>query len=297
MKLKYIYFFLLFNFIKLATYEYNFTVSSSINDGNIFYDHYDLYDSQYRNCDFGLKIIFPERDYSDFYLIFDYYIQRGDSSDLSIQIFDNIYYGIRNKLAIKVTTKSEFSLYIYFKKDYSSSFYFNFVFGYANYPFFYYGTNSNFSTKYCYNDDFRMVLDISEFKEKKDYYFNQSFDYEKKPYYKLFESFDLAVNFDFKNFDGNLNIDDNKIIYFKKPNKKYNYVVLYFKGKYKNKNQLSDAFFAILKNYEIKNFNPIIPIVIYVITVFIVISLFYYMFQYEKKTQIKKEISRKLFEK
>ena len=299
MKLKYIYFFLFFNFIKLYYYEIVREIDSSINDGTLFYDKENILELSYTDSEVAVKINFPERTKTGFYLVFDYYIQRGSSSDATIQIFDEIYYGIRNKIATKITTTKEFSIYVYFQETISSFFSINFILGYSYYPFLYYNINGNYSTYYCFNDNFRMVLNISEFNEKKDYYLYQTFEYEKKPYYKLFESIESAENFDFKNYDGYLNVDDNKIIYFKKPNKKYNYVVLYFKGKYNNKNQLSDAFFAILKNYEIKNFNPIIPIVIYVITVFIVISLFYYMFQYEKKTktQIKKEISRELFEK
>ena len=54
------------------------------------------------------------------------------------------------------------------------------------------------------------------------------------------------------------------------------------------KRELSTAKFAILKNYEIYNFYPIIAIVIYVFIVILVNSLFYYL---------TKEIFRKIFEK
>ena len=298
MKLKYIFFFLFINSIKSADYEFEKIVDSSINTGTIFYNTDYFYNYQYKNHDLKITYKFPERNFNNFYFIFDYNIERGQKyTNLYIKIFDKTFYQNRNKIALKMETTERFSLIIYF---YSSSYYsfdFNFVFGYSGFPYFYYFANNNFSTYYYTIDDFRMFLDISEFKEKKDYYFYNSFIYQNNPSYKLFESFDSAENFDFKNFDGNLNVDDNKIIKFNKPNKKYKFVVLYFKGTNEYKSDLSKANFAILKNYEIYNFNPIIAIVIYVIIVIFVISLFYYLFQFEKKTKNNKEISRELIEK
>ena len=298
MKLKYIFFFLFINFIKSADFEYEVNVYSSINTGTIFYDTYYLNDYKYKNCDLMITYNFPERNFANFYFIFDYNIQRGQQyTKLDIKIFNKTFKQSRNKIAIQIETTEKFSLIIYFYSSSSYTFDFNYVFGYSGFPYFYYFANNNFTTYYYTIDDFRMFLDISEFKEKKDYYFYNSFIYQNNPSYKLFESFDSAENFDFKNFDGNLNVDDNKIIKFNKPNKKYKFVVLYFKGTNEYKSDLSKANFAILKNYEIYNFNPIIAIVIYVIIVIFVISLFYYLFQFEKKTKNNKEISRELIEK
>ena len=296
MKLKYIFFFLFINCIKSADFNFKVDVDSSINNGIKFYETYYLNDYKYKNHDLMITYNFPERNFNNFYFIFDYYIQRSYSKGFYIKIFNKTFSQNRNKIAIKIETTEKFSLIIYFYSSSSYTFDFNYVFGYSGFPYFYYFANNNFSTYYYTIDDFRMFLDISEFKEKKDYYFYNSFIYQNNPSYKLFESFDSAENFDFKNFDGNLNVDDNKIIKFNKPNKKYKFVVLYFKGTNEYKRDLSKANFAILKNYEIYNFNPIIAIVIYVIIVIFVISLFYYLFQFEKKTKNNKEISRELIE-
>ena len=76
-----------------------------------------------------------------------------------------------------------------------------------------------------------MFINITDLTKEKKYYFYQSFIFKDKPSYKLFETFDSALNFNFKDFDGYLDFDDNKVIRFKKSNKKYNYLALYFKGK------------------------------------------------------------------
>ena len=73
-------------------------------------------------------------------------------------------------------------------------------------------------------------------------------------------------------------------------------MVLFFQGKNEDRMELSMANFSILENYETINFYPIIPIVIYIIFVFLTICLFYYMFLYEKNSKNKNKIYRELFE-
>ena len=143
-------------------------------------------------------------------------------------------------------------------------------------------------------------MDISNFLENKKYYFYNTFSYEKKPAYKLCESFESADLFDFKDFDGYLNYDKNKIIEFNNKDKKYKYLVLYFEGdnfktmtpiqkmEYYDEETLSKFFFAILENYEILRFNPFIPIVIYAISLIIVTILSYCLFQCDRKPKVKK---------
>ena len=81
------------------------------------------------------------------------------------------------------------------------------------------------STNYCVNDEFRIFMNITDFPVGKKYYFYQSFRFKDKPLYKLFESYDSTLNFNFKDFDGYLYIDYNKVMRFKKSLK---YIIILF---------------------------------------------------------------------
>ena len=294
MKLIYIYLVLLFNYIKPGDYKVD--INPLINEGFKVFGNYRIESGTYLYyTDSSLKIHYPARNFSNFYLIFDYYIHKTSGNDFSIKIFDKNYYGSRSKIVLKINTTSAFTINIHFKESYGKyEIYANYLTGYSNYPYLYHYYRSlsyNFSMNYCVNDEFRMFMNITDFPKGKKYYFYQSFRFKDKPAYKLFESYDSALNFNFKNFDGYLDIDDNKIMRFEKSDKKYNYLALYFKGKetYEIYNpELYELLFANLENYEQFTFNPIIPVVIFLISVILITALFYFMFQYEKKPKKQK---------
>lgn len=297
MKLIIIYIVFLINYIKTANYEHEVNMDPSINEGVKFYGSFRIDDGRYLYyTDSCLKINYPERNFSDFYLIFEYYIHKNSyGDDFNIKIFDKTFYGIRNKIVLKINTTSAFTIYINFEESYGSyELYFNFITGYSNFPYLYYYTSlsKNLTAFYCVNDEFRMFINISDIEERKKYYFYQSFSFTDKPLYKLFESFDSALNFNFKNFDGYLDIDDNKVMRFEKTNNIYNYLVLYFKGKETYEQygpEIYELLFANLDNYEQFIFNPIIPVMFFLVTVILITALFYYLFQYEKKPKKPKE--------
>ena len=296
MKLIYIFLFFLINYIKPGDYARD--IDSLINEGFKVYGNFRIQSGRYLYyTESSLKLNYPARNFSNFYLIFDYYIHRNSfGSDFTIKIFDKTFSGTRNKIVLKINTTSAFTIYINFKECYGKyELYFNYLTGYSNYPYLYYYYRSlsyNFSMYYCVNDEFRMFMNISDFPKGKKYYFYQSFRFKDKPAYKLFETYDLALNFNFKDFDGYLDIDDNKVMNFEKSNNKYNYLVLYFKGRetYERYDpEIYELFFTNLENYEHFTFNPIIPVVIFLICVILITAVFYYLFQYEKKPKKSKE--------
>ena len=297
MKLIYIYLAFLINYIKSANYEYEINITSLINEGFRFFSTFRIESGRYLYyTDSCLQIKYPERDFSDFYLIFDYNIHRNTfGDDFNIKIFDKTYYGRRNKIILKIKTTKAFTIFVNFE-EYSNRYelYFNFITKYSDYPYllYYYEPLSiNLTGHYCVNDEFRMIVNITDNPLGKKYYFYQSFKFKDKPLYKLFETYDSALDFNFKDFDGNLDIDDNQVMKFKRSNKKYNYLALYFKGKetYDTYYEYSEFFFTNIDNYEQFIFNPIIPIIIFLITIMLITALFYYLFQFEKKPKKSKE--------
>ena len=118
MKLKYIYLVFLINYIKSAYYNNKRNINPLINEGFRVYDTFHIDDSRalFYNGSY-LQIIYPERNFSDFYLIFDYYIHKNTSEDdFNITIFDKTYYEIRSKIILKINTTKEFSIYLILMK-------------------------------------------------------------------------------------------------------------------------------------------------------------------------------------
>ena len=102
---------------------------------------------------------------------------------------------------------------------------------------------------------------------------------------------------------------DNGVLEFIKKDNKYKDVILYFIG---NKTHAGSSYygkstanFAILYNYEIISFYPIIPIIVFPLIVILITGLLYWKFQYEKKpkpqpqqkqeTELRQELIEKQF--
>ena len=301
MKLRYICFIFIFHYINLADISYTFTIPSPINNGNRYHLKWEkITGDYYYYRDTLVKIDFPAREYSDFYFIFDYYIHHDYLERFYIQIFDKKYYGSRGKIVLKMNTTSEFTVYINFYSVLKSyNIYVNFFTGYSNYPYFinrYWGLQYNFSSYYCVNDEFRIIMDLTDFPKNKKHYFYQTFKFKDKPGYKLFETYESALNFNYDNFDGYLDFDDNIVFSVEKTNDKYNYMALYFKGKedYDYGIELNILNFVHLENYEIFSFNPIIAYSIALLYIILTTVIFYFIFRYEKRSKkiIKPEIQK-----
>lgn len=291
MKLRYLCFIFIFNYINLAYYEYSQNILSSINTGTKFYSRWRRTTGRYLYyTDSCVKINYPARNYSNFYLIFDYHIHKERGSDFTIKIFDKTFYGKRNKIVLKINTTSEFTIYINFGETSNTyDLYVNYLTGYSNYPYFlyyYWNLQYNLTTQYCVNDEFRIIMNLTSFPKDKKHYFYQTFPCKDKPNYKLFESYESCLKFNFVDFDGYLDMDDNKTFIIKKTNDKFNYMVLYFKGKEEYEEygpELNDLYYVYLPNIEIFSFYPVIPFVVVFTCFLIITTIFYLLFQYEKK--------------
>jgi len=285
MKSKTVLFFLfLFKYI-IAEADYTHTVDKTINEFRIQYMNYSFY--QRERYEISWEIILPPRDFDNFYVIFDYYIHDEDNVIKStVDVLGIKKEEFRNKIVAKVETKDEFKIYIKFplRYLYSRTNYVNYVIGYSFQPFLYYGAQNNFSFPYCINDNFRMVLDISELKVGKKYYFYNSFNYTEKPGYKLFEEYDGYYNY--QEFDGNLSYYENLVFEFTKPDKKYKKLFLDFKGaQYYNNvgDYISMGQFNILEKYTVFDFHLYIPGIAYIIVVFLITIILYCIFHRKNK--------------
>ena len=293
MKLRYICFIFIFNYINLADYEYNHYITSLVDNGQQFYSRWRKTSGKFlyytSSC---VKINYPARNFSGFYLIFDYHIHKERGDDFNIKIFDKTFSGRRNKIVLKINTTSEFTIYINFGSSFDTyDLYVNYLTGYSDYPYFlyyYWSLQYNLSTEYCINDEFRMIMNLTNFPKDKKHYFYQTFSFKDKPAYKLFESYESALNFNFVDYDGYLDIDDSKAFIIKKTNDKYNYMILYFKGKEEYEDygpELYEQKFVYLENYEIFTFYPVIPFAWAFACYLIITTFFYILFQYEKKSK------------
>ena len=291
MKLRYICFIFIFNYINLADYEFSQNIPSEINTGSKFhYSWRKTIGSYLYYTDSCFKLIYPARNFSNFYLIFDYHIHKERGDDFIIKIFNKTFSGRRNKIVLKINTTSEFTIYINFGETSSTyDLYVNYKTGYSNYPYFlyyYWNLQYNLTTQYCVNDEFRIIMNLNNFPKDKKHYFYQTFPFKDKPSYKLFESYESALKFNFVDFDGYLDIDDHKVFIIKKTNDKFNYMVLYFKGKEEYDAygpELNYLYYVYLENYKIFSFNPVIPFVVVFTCYLIITTIFYLLFQYEKK--------------
>ena len=307
MKLRYICFIYIFNYINLANYEYTFNIPSPINTGTRYPCEWQTSTGTYfRYTDSLVKINYPARNYSNFYLFFDYYIHINNYREaFDIKIFNNTYYGIRGKIILKINTTSEFTIYINFHSAYDIyNIYVNFLTGYSVYPFIlnrYWGLQYNFSSYYCFNDEFRIIMDLTDFPKNKKHFFYQSFKFKDKPGYKLYESYESALNFNYVDFDGYLDVDNNTVFIVEKTNDKYNYMVLYFKGKEEYEEygtELRSLNFVHLENYELFSFYPIVAYIIALLYIILTTAFFYCIFRYEKRPKkiIKPEIQKREME-
>ena len=278
--------FLLFGFISnRSVYTQNLT---DIDLSNHFYTYTDgLSDSIY-NRNLELDILFPKSSHTGLYFILDYYF--STSSFCEINVLGKTYSGIKGKIVVELDKLEEFKMVILLDYVYSYSshtFTVCYIFGYSYFPYNFWYTDENLTINYNYADEFRMILNIEKLEEGKLYYFFNTFDYIGNPQYKLFENDGDAVNFDFLNFDGYLTKHDNGVLEFIKKDNKYKDVILYFIG---NKTHTGSSYygkstanFAILYNYEIISFYPIIPIIVFPLIVILITGLLYWKFQYEKK--------------
>lgn len=222
-----IIFFILFRLTKnVREYSQNFTNVDFIKKNRRFEGSLD--DTIY-NQNVQLTIYFPKTSIKGLYFIFDYNCP-GYMTSCIISVLGQTFYEKCYKIVIKLETNVEFSLIMklnYFgMRPYGHTFDLNYLVGYFSVPYIYHFTNSNFTANYNYNDDFRILLNITNFQEDKTYYLYNSFNYLDKRSYKLFESFNKADNFDFSNFDGILYKYQNGVFEFKKKDNKYKYVVL-----------------------------------------------------------------------
>ena len=243
-----------------------------------------------------IEMKFPKSNIPNPYFIFDYYFPT--STSCTINVLNQTFSGIYNKIAIQFNNTDEFLLTIQLENRpvgfLGHYYYVNFIYEYSYFPYIYYYTNGNFSADYNFNDEFRMMLNIKDFEKDKTYYLFNSFHFIKNPEYKLFETEIPSILFDFSNYDGELYSYKNNIFEFKKTDDKYNFLVLSFKGD-KNYTNSSDeygrnkAFFAILESHEFFNCYPIIPSLICPFIVILITGLLYYKFQYIKRPIQKEE--------
>lgn len=293
--------------LKLTKSYYKYTQNLTyLNLLSTFY-HYTGSVSNYRDSEgVLLEIEFPKNPIVGFYFIFDYYFSTATSC--IITVLDHTFEGIYNKLAIKLKSKDMFTMTIKLEhkpsKGYWHDFYLSYVFGFSYFPFCVYQTNNNITAFYNYNDGFRLLLNITNFKKDKLHYFYNTFHSINNPSYKLFEKQSEVFDFDFSKFDGSLERLDDKLIEFAKKEARYNFLLLYYEGDKNHTNSsnaygLSIAHFAVLYEHEFIYFYPIIPSIVFAFLIIAITGLMYFKFQYVKKPKPTQnsEIQKELIEK
>ena len=266
--------------------------------------------SEFPNEGIEIHITFPGTKFpGHYYFIFDYYF--SNSQRCTINVLNKTYTTNYDKIVIRLnnTDKFELNAQLYGSTRITALGYdylINFIFSYSYFPYFYYLANKNISIPYNYNDDFRIILNITDFEKHKTYYLYNTFYSIKNPDYKLCESKEDALIFNFINYDGQLSTYTSNVSEFIKTNEKYNYLILHFVGD-KNHTNSSDeygrsyAFMAILEDHPIYKFYPEIPSIIIPSIFVIITAVLFYSFHCVKKTkQIKineTDANKKLIEK
>lgn len=300
MKVEYfIYLLFCIHFVKCQAH-YADKINSDIEKGYRYYGNYTFTQSGYIGQDNSITydVIFPKREIKGFYLIFDYYVNAEDSNfNPSITLFGKTYSEKSDKIVVYIDTYDEFTLSIYISKYiYTRTAHINYVTCYSNYPFALFSAIGNFSIIYASNTDFIFYLDISKFEEDKTRYLYLAFNYTEKPLYKFFENNENIRNFNFKDYDGKLNYFHNKVFEVKKPDNKYKYILLSFKGdkSYIPEGQyhIFKAFFGILENYEQYNIYPYIPFIVFLIVMIAIHIIFFN--KYGKGRKSKETIESKI---
>jgi hypothetical protein len=298
MKIKYFIYLLFFIHFAKCLDHYVDEIDSNIDKGYRYYGNYTYtqraaYIGQDNSIIFD--VVFPKREIKNFYLIFDYYVNAEDIDfNPSITLFDKTYTEKSDKIVVFIDTYDEFTVSMYISKYiYTRTIHINYVTGYSNYPFTLFSATGNFSAVYASNTNFAFYLDISKFEEDKTRYLYLSFNYTEKPLYKYFENSENIRNFNFKDYDGELNYFNNRVFEVKKPDNKYNYILLFFKG---NKNYIPEgqyhifnAFFGILENYEQYNIYPYIPFIVFLVIMIIIHIIFFNKFGKGAKSKEKIE--------
>ena len=94
--------------------------------------------------------------------------------------------------------------------------------------------------------------------------------------------------------------NNNTVFIVEKTNDKYNYMVLYFKGKEDEEygTELRSLNFVHLENYELFSFYPIVAYIIALLYIILTTAFFYCIFRYEKRPKkiIKPEIQKREME-
>ena len=284
MKIKYFIYLLFFIHFAKCQDHYVDEINSNIDKGYRYYGNYTYtqraaYIGQDNSIIFD--VVFPKREIKGFYLIFDYYVNAEDIDfNPSITLFDKTYTEKSDKIVVYIDTYEEFTVSIYISKYiYTRTIHINYFTGYSNYPFNLLSATGNFSYVYASNTDFVFHLDISKFEEDKTRYLYLSFNYTQKPLYKFFENVENIWNFNFKDYDGELDYYHNKVFEVKKPDNKYKYILLFFKG---DKNYIPEGqyyifnvFFGILENYEQYNIYPYIPFIIFLVVMILIHIIFF----------------------
>ena len=252
--------------------------------------------SEFWNEGIEIHITFPGTKFPGYYFIFDYYF--SNSQRCTINVLNKTYTTNYNKIVIRLNNTDKFELIaqLYGRSPIhalGNDYLINFIFTYSSFPYFYYLANRNRSIPYNYNDDFRIILNITDFEKHKTYCLYNTFYSIKNPDYKLCESMEDALNFNFTNYDGQLFTYKNNVSEFQKKNDKDNYLILHFVGD-KNHTNSSDkygrsyAFMAILEDHPIYKFYPEIPSII-IPSIFVIITavLFFKFHSVKKTNQIK----------
>ena len=228
-----------------------------------------------------------------YYFIFDYYF--SNSQRCTINVLNKTYTTNYNKIVMRLnnTDKFELNAQLYGSTRITALGYdylINFIFSYSYFPYFYYLANRNTSIPYNYNDDFRIILNITDFEKYKTYYLYNTFYSIKNPDYKLCESKEDALNFNFTNYDGQLFTYKSNVSEFQKKKDKDNYLILHFVGD-KNHTNSSDeygrgyAFMAIMEDHTIYKFYPEIPSIIIPSIFVIITAVLFFKFHSVKKTK------------
>ena len=250
--------------------------------------------SEFPNEGIEIHITLPGTKFPGlYYFIFDYYF--SNSRRCTINVLNKTYITNYNKILIKLnnTDKFELNAQLYGSSTITALGYdylINFIFTYSSFSYFYYLVNRNRSIPYNYNDDFRIILNITDFEKYKTYYLYNTFYSIKSPDYKLCESMEEALQFNFTNYDGQLFTYRSNVSEFQKKKDKDNYLILHFVGD-KNHTNLSDkygrsyAFMAILEDHPIYKFYPEIPSIIIPSIFVIITAVLFFKFQNFKKTK------------
>ena len=285
---------ILFIFLKLVnTYkQYYMDLSSNDYDGKIYPFTQTI--TEWPNEGIEIHITLPGTKFPGYYyFILDYHFP--NSQRCTINVLDKTYTTNYNKIVTRFNNSDKFVLnaQLYGNSGIAAlghDYRINFIFTYSFYPYFYYFTNGNRSVPYNYNDEFRIIINITDFIKHKTYYLYNTFYSNKNPDYKICESYEDAVFFNFTNYDGQLYTYKTNVSEFKKKIDKDNYLVLHFVGD-KNTTNSSDeygrayAFMAILEDHPIYKFYPEIPSIIIPAIFVIVTAVLLFKFHFVKKTE------------